>query len=59
MVGLKGVRKGDMQWSDVHANFLVNVGEGTYEDAKYLIDLAKKKILQECGVILKEEIKLL
>jgi len=59
LVGLKGLRKGDMQWSDVHANFLVNVGEGAYEDAKYLIDLAKKKILQECGVILKEEIKLL
>ena len=59
MVGLKGVRKGDMQWSDVHANFLVNVGEGTYEDAKYLIDLAKEKIAQKYGVTLKEEIKLL
>ena len=59
LVGLKGVRKGDMQWSDVHANFLVNVGKGTFEDAKYLIDLAKEKILRECGITLKEEIKLL
>jgi len=59
LVGLKGVRKGDMQWSDIHANFLVNLGEGRYEDAKYLIDLAKEKIAQEYGVTLKEEIKLL
>jgi UDP-N-acetylmuramate dehydrogenase len=58
-VGLKGTRKGDMQWSDVHANFLVNLGEGTYEDAKYLIDLAKEKILKKFNVQLKEEVKIL
>lgn len=58
-VGLKGLRKGDMQWSNVHANFLVNLGEGTFEDAKYLIDLAKEKILKEYGVTLIEEIKIL
>jgi len=58
-VGLKGVRKGDMQWSEVHANFLVNLGEGSFEDAKYLIDLAKEKILKECGVTLVEEVKIL
>lgn len=58
-VGLKGFRKGDMQWSTVHANFLVNIGNGTFEDAKYLIDLAKEKVFTECGVLLIEEIKLL
>ena len=58
-VGLKGERKGDMQWSDIHANFLVNLGEGTFEDAKYLIDLAKEKILKAFNIELKEEIKLL
>lgn len=58
-VGLKGLRKGDMQWSTIHANFLVNLGKGTYEDAKYLIELAKEKVLKECGVGLIEEIKLL
>ena len=58
-VGLKGLRKGDMQWSDVHANFLVNLGNGTFEDAKYLIDVAKEKILEECGVLLLEEVKIL
>ena len=58
-VGLKGKRKGDMQWSDMHANFLVNRGEGTFKDAKYLIDLAKEKISKKFNITLKEEIKLL
>jgi len=58
-VGLKGFRKGDMAWSEVHANFLVNLGDGTFEDAKYLIDLAKEKILNKHNITLTEEIKIL
>jgi len=58
-VGLKGFRKGGMQWSNVHANFLVNLGEGTFEEAKYLIDLAKEKILDRFNIILQEEVKIL
>ena len=58
-VGLKGISKGDMQWSEVHANFLVNHGKGTFEEAKYLIDLAKEMVLKEFGIELKEEIQIL
>ena len=58
-VGLKGVSKGAMQWSDVHANFLVNHGGGTFEDAKYLIELAKKRVSAKFGLLLKEEVQLL
>jgi len=58
-VGLKGVTKGAMSWSEVHANFLVNLGGGTFEDAKYLIDLAKEKVLKEFNIELKEEVKIL
>jgi len=58
-VGLKGLKKGAMSWSDVHANFLVNLGGGTFEDAKYLIDLAKEKVLSRFNIALKEEIKIL
>ena len=58
-VGLKGVQKGGMQWSDIHANFLVNLGGSTYEEAKYLLDLAKERAKAQCGITLKEEIKLL
>jgi UDP-N-acetylmuramate dehydrogenase len=58
-VGLKGVRKGQMQWSTVHANFLVNLGGGTYEEAKSLIDLAKSEVLKRFNIALIEEIKIL
>ena len=58
-VGLKGERKGDMQWSEIHANFLVNLDKGTFEDATYLLALAKEKVSQAFGVTLKEEIKIL
>lgn len=32
-VGLKGFKKGDMSFSKEHANFLINEGAGTFEDA--------------------------
>jgi len=43
----------------VHANFLVNLGEGTFEDAKYLIALAKEKIFKKYEILLQEEVKIL
>jgi len=58
-VGLKGYRKGDMAWSDVHANFLVNLGNGKFEDALYLLELAKKRVFEEFGITLQEEIIIL
>ncbi|WP_373030614.1 UDP-N-acetylmuramate dehydrogenase [Sulfurovum sp.] len=58
-VGLKGTRKGQMQWSNVHANFLVNLGGGTFEDAKSLMDLAKSEVLKMFDIELIEEIKIL
>ena len=58
-VGLKGVSKGAMQWSEVHANFLVNHGGGTFEEAKYLIELAQKSVFEKFGVVLKEEVQVL
>ncbi len=56
-VGLKGKRVGDMEFSKIHANFLVNLGDGNYEDAITLIELAKSKVYDKFGVLLKEEIK--
>jgi len=58
-VGLKGYRKGGMEFSRVHANFLVNMGGGTFKDAKYLIELAKKRVYERFCINLVEEIKLL
>ena len=58
-VGLKGYGQGAMEWSQVHANFLVNHGGGTFEDAKALIDLAKERVYHDFGITLVEEIKIL
>jgi len=58
-VGLKGKRVGNMAFSEVHANFLVNLGGGTFEEAIELSNLAKDLVLKEFGVLLKEEVKVI
>ncbi len=57
--GLKGMRKGGMQWSEIHANFLVNKGRGTFEEALYLLTYAKEKVYKKFSILLDEEIKIL
>ncbi len=55
-VGLKGKRLGDMEFSSVHANFLVNHGNGRFEDAVELIHLVEQKVKDTFGVELQREI---
>ena len=55
-IGLKGFKKGDMSFSEVHSNFLVNHGNGKFEDAIYLINLAKSKIKEKYNIDIQEEI---
>ena len=55
-VGLKGNRVGDMEFSSVHANFLVNHGNGTYQDALLLIERAQKYVYEKFGIRLEREI---
>jgi len=56
--GLKGFKIGDMAFCKTHANFLVNLGNGTFKDAIELIELAKKKVLEKSGIKLELEIKI-
>jgi len=56
-VGLKGYRKGDIAWSHIHANFLVNLEKGKYKDACYLLHLAKEKVYNKFNILLEEEVK--
>ena len=58
-VGLKGVKKGDACFSPIHANFLVNMGKATFDDAIFLINEAKKRVFEEFGIKLQEEIIIL
>ena len=55
-VGLKGHRIGDMAFSEQHANFLVNLGEGTFDDAITLIQLAQEKVYKKFGICLENEV---
>lgn len=55
-VGLKGVRRGMMAFSEIHANFLVNYGGGTFSDALSLIHEAQKRVKAQFGIELQCEV---
>ena len=57
--GLKGYRVGNISFSQTHANFLINHGNGTFEDAINLINKAKKEIFERFGINLELEIEIL
>lgn len=57
--GLKGTKSGDAEISSVHANFFVNHGRATAKDVIRLINIARKKVYNEFGVMLELEIKTL
>jgi len=54
--GLKGHRIGSMAFSNIHANFLVNLGKGSFEDAVALMQLAQAKVYEEFGIWLENEV---
>ncbi len=58
-VGLKGVREGGAQISEVHANFIVNAGGASARDVLVLVHLARDTVREEHGIELKPEIKFL
>ncbi len=58
-VGLKGQHVGAMAFSEVHANFLVNYGGGTFEDAFYLIREAQRRVLEAFAIELQCEVVIL
>ena len=57
-VGMKGYRMGDIAFSELHANFLVNLGKGSYKQVVKIIQEAKKKVFEEFGIVLEEEVRL-
>jgi UDP-N-acetylmuramate dehydrogenase len=58
-VGLKGKQVGAMEFSNIHANFLVNNGDGKFEDAIFLIKEAQKKVYKEYNIWLECEVAVL
>jgi UDP-N-acetylmuramate dehydrogenase len=57
--GLKDVRIRAAKISSKHANFIVNLGDASCEDVLILMELIKKKVKDDHGILLKEEIKIL
>ena len=54
--GLKNFSIGDFYISPIHANFIINKGDGKKEDLKKLLETVKKKVKEKFGIKLKEEV---
>ncbi len=54
--GLSGKQIGGARISELHANFIVNVGRATSEDVLTLINLCKEKVREKFSIGLEEEI---
>jgi len=56
--GLKGRKMGGAQVSEKHANFIVNIGHATAADIENLIDEVRAVVLQQTGVDLHPEVRI-
>jgi UDP-N-acetylmuramate dehydrogenase len=57
--GAKGLRVGDAQVSEKHANFIINLGSATAEDILQLIERVQCMVEKRFGIRLKKEIRVL
>ena len=56
--GFKGKRSGDIGFSEKHANFLINYGNGTYLQLIKLLENAEKTVKSLFGINLEREVKI-
>ena len=56
VTGLKGYTHGGAQFSNLHANFIINIGGATSADVIELINLARKQVKEKYDIILVPEI---
>ncbi len=57
--GLKGTRVGQVEVSPVHANYFVNLGGATAQEALELMALVREKVRERLGVELEPEVRIL
>ena len=57
--GLKGFAAGGAQVSEKHAGFVVNRGGATCSDVLSLVKQVQQKVLEQTGVALEMEVKVL
>jgi len=56
-VDAKGMRRGDIQVADYHANLIYNDGAGTARDLCWVIGELKRRVLERFGLGLEEEVQ--
>jgi len=56
--GLKGLRHGDAQISDKHANFIVNLGQAKASDVLWLMQQAQETVANQFNVHLETEVRI-
>ena len=57
--GLKGTRVGQIEVSPVHANYFVNLGDGTAEDALKLMGIVRETVRERLGIELEPEVRII
>lgn len=57
--GLRGLRVGDAQVSEKHAGFIINLGSATAHDILTLMDEVTARVLEQTGVKLEPEVRIL
>lgn len=57
--GLKGLRIGAIEVSPMHANYFVNTGGGSAADVTSLMQLVRRRVHEQWGVMLEPEVKLI
>ena len=57
--GCRGMEIGGAKVSELHCNFLINVGNATAKDFENLITKIKERVYKKTGVYLEEEIKII
>lgn len=55
--GFKGLRKGQAQVSEKHANFILNLGEAKADDIHWLIREIRQKVYEKFDINLKTEVR--
>ena len=56
--GLKGTRVGDAQVSELHAGFIINLGEATAKDVLQLKEVVQQRVFEQSGILLEPEVRI-
>jgi UDP-N-acetylmuramate dehydrogenase len=59
LAGAKGMVLGGVQVADYHANLIYNSGGGTAQQVRQLIDTLKRRVQDQSGLLLEEEVQYL